>query len=350
MNRTTVSVVLPCFNHEKFLPERIFSVLGQTRPVDEIIILDDASTDNSVSLARKLVDHAHCPVTILTNTVNSGSPFAQWNKGVGLATGDLVWIAETDDSCDQRLLERLLQALESTKATFAWSQSKVVDENGRFLHSAGVWHESIFPGLFANDFTMEGDIFIRNFLSCVNLIPNASGALFERKRYLEVGPANQAMRYAGDWLQWIKIIQGGKVCFIMEELNHFRCHLGTTRAAPNRRNLSSENLLCMSTALVLSSQHGTIHQPLREYLVVRAACIPWRTGNCILLDKMLSNILLVDVLFLNSRMRGQGGKTRFSFDALLLLSWLALVRWLKVVQIPRPRKIINRLMRYPRPS
>lgn len=55
MVESKILVILPCYNHAKFLPERIASVLGQTHPVSEIIFLDYASIDGSVDVAKSLL-------------------------------------------------------------------------------------------------------------------------------------------------------------------------------------------------------------------------------------------------------------------------------------------------------
>jgi glycosyltransferase involved in cell wall biosynthesis len=68
-----------------------------------IILLDDCSTDDSRLILSKYADDPR--VRIEFNKVNSGSPFKQWNKGVSLALGEYVWIAESDDYADKRLLD-----------------------------------------------------------------------------------------------------------------------------------------------------------------------------------------------------------------------------------------------------
>ena len=98
----TVSVVVPNYNHGRFLPQRIDSILGQTFQDFELILLDDCSTDNSRMI---LSSYAGDPrVRIEFNSANSGSPFKQWNKGVRLARGEYVWIAESDDYAEPRFL------------------------------------------------------------------------------------------------------------------------------------------------------------------------------------------------------------------------------------------------------
>src|ERR1700722_3014578 len=106
-----VSVIVPNYNHARFLRQRLDSVVAQTFQDFELILLDDCSTDES----RKILEeYARDPRARLElNEANSGSPFKQWNKGVRLARGKYVWIAESDDYANERFLERLGSRLDS---------------------------------------------------------------------------------------------------------------------------------------------------------------------------------------------------------------------------------------------
>ena len=102
MRSPLVSVIIPNYNHAVYLDERIKSVLNQTYQNFELIILDDCSPDNGASMAiiEKYRNNPHIS-HIVYNDVNSGSTFKQWHKGLELAKGDLIWIAESDDNCEK---------------------------------------------------------------------------------------------------------------------------------------------------------------------------------------------------------------------------------------------------------
>src|SRR6266851_10178053 len=106
----TVSIIVPNYNHARYLRRRIDSILSQTYQDFELILLDDSSTDNSREILDSYRDNPK--VRIEFNAKNSGSPFKQWNKGVGLAHGKYVWIAESDDYADEHLLEKLASRLD----------------------------------------------------------------------------------------------------------------------------------------------------------------------------------------------------------------------------------------------
>ena len=91
-NQPLVSVIIPNYNHARFLDERIKSVLGQTYQNIEVIILDDCSTDNSREVIEKY--RSNPKVTkIVYNEKNTGKPFQQWNKGMELAAGNIIWLS-----------------------------------------------------------------------------------------------------------------------------------------------------------------------------------------------------------------------------------------------------------------
>jgi glycosyltransferase involved in cell wall biosynthesis len=102
-NALTVTAILPNYNHSQFLPESIGSLLGQTRPADELIIIDDASTDDSTAVILDLIGKSPS-AKLLRNAENIGV-VATMNKGLANATGDIVFFAAADDIYYSRLFE-----------------------------------------------------------------------------------------------------------------------------------------------------------------------------------------------------------------------------------------------------
>lgn len=110
--RPTVSIIVPNYNYAGYLRTRIESILAQTYQDFELILLDDASTDNSAEI---LEYYRNCDkVTICDiNAKNTGSPFLQWKKGVTLSQGKYIWIAESDDFADEHFLETAVELLDA---------------------------------------------------------------------------------------------------------------------------------------------------------------------------------------------------------------------------------------------
>lgn len=250
-----VSVIIPNFNHAAFLRERIRSVLGQTVADLEVILLDDASTDDSVLVMRAFTSDPRV-THVVVNEVNSGSPFHQWRKGMALARGTWVWIAESDDSCAPDLLERLLKYHATDEVGLRYSQSRIIDEDGIRKGSMLQHTVSFTPNPFAQDLVMPGAGFVHRFLKVKNVVPNASAVIF-RRDLLDVPriwEGTQNMRMCGDWLFWVRLASRTQVGFVAEELNHFREHAAVSRfhhtAERQKRRLLEERLVREELALV----------------------------------------------------------------------------------------------------
>ena len=101
-----ISVIVPNYNHARFLRQRIDSILNQTYQDFELILLDDCSTDNSRGVLESYSDNPHV-THIVYNERNSGSAFMQWDKGIQLSQGNWIWIAESDDWAEPDFLKRM---------------------------------------------------------------------------------------------------------------------------------------------------------------------------------------------------------------------------------------------------
>ncbi|WP_052466920.1 glycosyltransferase family 2 protein [Psychroserpens damuponensis] len=113
-----VSIILPNYNHSEYLQDRLDSIFNQSYENFEVILLDDCSTDTSLDILKTYETHPKVSYFI-PNKKNSGSPFIQWQKGLKLAKGDFIWIAESDDFCDLNFLETQLKCIESADVAVA---------------------------------------------------------------------------------------------------------------------------------------------------------------------------------------------------------------------------------------
>jgi glycosyltransferase involved in cell wall biosynthesis len=245
-NATTVmpnvSVVIPNYNHARFLRQRVDSVLGQTYQDFELILLDDCSTDDSRSI---LSSYAGDPrVRIEFNEVNSGSPFKQWNKGVRLARGEYVWIAESDDYADGRLLQRLVGILdEQPEVAFAYCRSWRISENGQQDGFADSYLDYVDTRRWKADFRANGREECGNYFVCTNPVPNASAVVFRKAVYMHVGGADENLRMCGDWKLWAAMAFEGEVAYLSEPLNYYRAHDESVRSKSKLRGVDAAEAL-----------------------------------------------------------------------------------------------------------
>jgi len=210
-----VSVIVPNYNHAPYLEQRIESILNQTYQDFELILLDDCSTDNSIEVLSKYATHPKVSHYIV-NEQNSGSTFKQWDKGINLAAGEWIWIAESDDWAEITLLQILINAVSTNKKiVLGYVQSQyVIEENDVKWVSAQNKLEE----------TELGTSFIKTHLLTGNAIFNASMAIFNRSAYYNVGNEFKTFKFCGDWLFWAQIAQQGDVFISGKILNYFRNH------------------------------------------------------------------------------------------------------------------------------
>ncbi len=224
-----VSVILPNYNHEKFIENRIESILNQDFQDFELIILDDASSDNSVSCIKKYLDDDRIIEFILNNN-NSGSTFAQWEKGLNIAQGEYIWIAESDDIAKHNFLGEMVKILDKKNDIgLAFCPSTWIDENGKTIHEPD--HES-------EDQTWEGSQLVVNEFLIGNLIYNASSAVF-RKTLLKKANFTiiKNFKYSGDWMFWVQVLAKTNITRISKRLNQFRRHKNNVSTISERDGL-----------------------------------------------------------------------------------------------------------------
>ena len=221
MHNPLVSVIIPNYCHARYLDQRIQSVLNQTYRNFEVIILDDCSPDDGASRAviEKYRDNPHVS-HIVYNTENSGSPFKQWHKGIELAKGELIWVAESDDYADERMLECLIPQFEYNKGVcVAFCRTIEFDEEG-IIGPA-------YP-LDITDGVYDGNDFIRRWCILKAGIVNASCALFTKKAFNAIPDIYTTFKGAADKLFWVEIAECGDVAFVDKPYNFFRQHKKST--------------------------------------------------------------------------------------------------------------------------
>ena len=221
-----VSVIVPNYNHGKFLKERLDSILAQTFTDYEVILLDDRSTDGSDQLLLSYSGQPHISAVILNET-NTGSPFVQWEKGIKTARGKYIWIAESDDSARKEFLQTTVALMEKhPDCSLCFSGSHFIDSEGNDvdgLYRYDHWKEN------GKAYIYNGYDFLKHRMLRNNSVYNASMVLFRKERCLsDISNAYRKMKYCGDWYFWIEQIRKGNVIEVQKKLNYFRKHGSNT--------------------------------------------------------------------------------------------------------------------------
>ena len=224
--RPLVSVIVPNYNHERFLTDRLDCIYNQTVQDFEVILLDDCSSDGSISILKRYASHKKTTHYLVNNLSPKGT-FIQWEKGIELAQGSFIWIAESDDSCQPEFLENLIvPLLNDDSIGLSFCQSKRMNADGEITGNWLTHTQDYNNNIFVDDFILNGTYFIERYLIHKNVIPNVSAVLFRSKSLKEILPLIQKpfFRYNADWFYYIQILIHYKVAFISLSLNNFRYH------------------------------------------------------------------------------------------------------------------------------
>jgi glycosyltransferase involved in cell wall biosynthesis len=183
MTKLTVAAVIPVFNGEPWILDALRSVMQQTYPVDQIVVVDDASTDRSADLAS-------LPgVTVIRLGKNSGEGAAR-NAGIREARCDCVAMLDADDIWDPKHVEVLVSLLERhPEASVACAATQ------RFGLKSEVINGYVLPGEPRKVFWEAYDDWLHTTI----------GALFRRNALLSVGGFSEVQRYSVDYDLWLRL-------------------------------------------------------------------------------------------------------------------------------------------------
>jgi O-antigen biosynthesis protein len=229
MRMDRVSVIVPNYNYARYLGDRIRSIAKQTLPFFELIVLDDASSDDSLDVLDALQVELDVEIRVVRNSENSGSAFLQWRRGVGMARGDFVWIAEADDIAEPGFLAKVTASFADPDVVMSYCQSKQIGSAGEILAE----HYLDYTGdvsweRWTHAYTARGIEEIRTALAIKNTIPNVSAVVFRREallRAIESCLGNVLeYRIAGDWIIYLEVLKSGSIAYTPGALNRHRRH------------------------------------------------------------------------------------------------------------------------------
>lgn len=223
-----ISVVVPNYNYSNYLYQRVYSILNQNYKIHELIILDDASKDNSLfyieQIEQKISEFVN--VKVVVNDINSGNAFSQWQKGINLATGDYVWVAEADDYAKKNFLNEVVSPLKkNNNIVISYADTGFIDSNGYITKNSLVDQIDILKTNHWNaSYVNKGisEINCYSYLNCT--IPNVSGTIIKKGNYDEIFEEAKKFHQSGDWFTYLNILNLGDISFINKTLNYYRVH------------------------------------------------------------------------------------------------------------------------------
>ena len=218
-----ISVVIPSYNHEKYIAQAIQSVLNQSEDNLELIVVDDGSTDDSLKVIGGFSD----PRLVVIPQENQGA-HAAINRGLIAARGEYLAILNSDDVFHAKRLERLVRTLQKNPDVgIAGSYIQVIDASG---NSLGIKHgyRDFDPWTLPHrERSFRNGEDLRVVQLTENYWATTSNYVFARKWYEQVGPF-RPLRYVHDWDFVLRVGQIAKLFMIPEALISYRVHATNT--------------------------------------------------------------------------------------------------------------------------
>jgi len=204
MSSPSVSVVVPSFNSAHFLPEALDSVLHQTRPADEIVVVDDGSTDD----CRQVVEDFGSRVRYVRQE-NQGLAGAR-NTGVRNTDGELIGLLDADDRWAPDYLERMTLLARKEFAAAYYCSARCMDENGdplsEIVGGPALPPEDFYQSLLRSNFVVPSTVLLR------------------REALLAAGLFDASLRCVEDWELWLRLGPNEPIAGTSECLVHYRQH------------------------------------------------------------------------------------------------------------------------------
>jgi len=306
-----VTAIVTSYNHARFLRKRIESIQKQTYKDIELIVIDDCSPDDSDVVIREMQQENS--FIYLRTPKNSGSPFGSWQQALEHATGDYIWICESDDYCTEDFIETAVNAFSKQQhAVLYYCGSHVVDENDSIIgHSNDFFHEIWREERWDTSFKSDGMSELIDFQVRGQTVPNLSSAVFSAAAFRNaLGSDLTAFKLTGDWLFVGRVMTFGSVLFNSEAKNFFREHQNTARVRVNSAMSQAEFIITKAILFhlsglplkQLSTLLGTdairfVHLSDKWYEVIRKmlAISIWKTLRVVVLLVKISSIYAVTV-------------------------------------------------------
>ncbi len=208
-----LSVIIPTYNGSKYLAAALDSVVVQQDDLIECVVIDDGSTDNTLSIVDSYQDKLN--IKLITKA-RQGNWVANTNHALSVATGKYACFLHQDDLWLEGRLPKLKQAIAAyPQASLYLHDSVFIDGQDKPL---GLWQCPL--GGKSQVFSageMREKLLVQNFIA----IPSP---VFNRQTALDVGVLNSELWYTADWDFWLKLASMGDTYYIAKPLAAFRVH------------------------------------------------------------------------------------------------------------------------------
>lgn len=230
VNLPRVSVIVPNYNYAGYIRDRLDSIINQSLAIYELIVLDDASTDNSVAVISQWMQERQIECRLVVNERNSGNVFAQWKRGIELAEGDYIWIAEADDLTDTSFLSAVIPPMvRNPSVALSYCESRQINSKGAIqTNDYQQYRADLCAEHWCADYINRGASEVETYLSVKNTIPNVSAVVFKagtlKGIFEEHAEKILKLKRAGDWMVYTEVLRHADIAFTAQPFNEHRRH------------------------------------------------------------------------------------------------------------------------------
>lgn len=187
MSKDLVSIITPCYNGAAYVSQTIESVLSQTYPRWEMIVVDDGSKDSSAEIVRSYAEKD--PRITLIQQENGGSAAAR-NNGIRNANGRYLALLDADDLWEPAFLEEQIRFMNEHNAVCVYSSYRCIDENSR---------EILRPVICKPSITTK-DMMVTNYIGCLT-------GLYDMQKYGKIYLREELKSIRDDYAFWLDIVK-----------------------------------------------------------------------------------------------------------------------------------------------
>lgn len=255
-----ISILIPCYNHEKYVGDAIKSALEPSLENFELIIADDCSNDNSFAVCSSFKNKN---VFLFKNIANQGAP-STINALLGKATGDFIAILNSDDLFHPDRIKKIVTHMEEAQLDLCGSRITPIDKQGNPISDETHWWNVWYNGLI-NNVRSENDI--RRSLLRGNFFITTSNFVFRRKVFDTLSGFSE-FRYVHDYEYLLRMLFGQQHCrigYLDEVLLSYRIHDSNT-ISENPIQANEETLELLHSVIL----HGKLDESMLNIALAHA--------------------------------------------------------------------------------
>lgn len=225
-----VSVVMPNLNKGGFIADAIESILSQTYEKFELLVIDNGSDDQSISLIENFIKKD--TRISLTREPRRGVSYAL-NTGIGKAQGAFVTFLGSDDICHEERLSKQVKCLQEKNASVCYTEGWMIDDRGELINK--LYNKDVAKLPTIHEGMIFHELIRRNFI--------IGGSVMVSRRCLDNDSYDASLTFGEDWDLWVRLSRRFHFHYVPEPLYGYRVYSGNTWAKGNEERIQANNVL-----------------------------------------------------------------------------------------------------------